>query len=174
MGGVVSFSSEVNRGSTFQVDLSFDHAPTAPRLPLPNTPLPLLAARPVEQTKATILIAEDVLVNQLVARKLVESFGAIARVVANGRDAVEAVKTDGIELVLMDCQMSELDGFQATEAIRAWEKDTGRHLPIVAMTAGAMAEDRQHCLDAGMDDYISKPVTSEALLRCIQQWLAKR
>ena len=174
MGGLVSFSSEVDRGSTFRVDLSFDQAPDAPPSPLPDTPLTLLAAGPVGQKKATILIAEDVLVNQLVARKLVESFGANVLVVGNGRDAVEAVKVGGLELILMDCQMPGLDGFQATEAIRAWEKDTGKHIPIVAMTAGAMAEDRQHCLDAGMDDYISKPVTSEALLRCIQQWLAKR
>ena len=174
MGGVVSFQSEVNRGSTFQVDLSFDQAPDALPQPRSDTPLPLLPAGPDGKSQTTILIAEDVLVNQLVARKLVESFGAIARVVGNGQDAVEAAKAGGIDLVLMDCQMPELDGFQATEAIRAWEKDTGKHIPIVAMTAGAMAEDRQHCLNAGMDDYISKPVTSEALLRCIQQWLAKR
>jgi PAS domain S-box-containing protein len=178
MGGVVSFQSAVNQGSTFQVDLSFDpvtegrEAETPAPAPAPGAPLEDVPAAPPRKP-ATILIAEDVLVNQLVARKLVESFGATPRIVANGREAVAAVQAGGIDLILMDCQMPEMDGFQATEAIRAGERETGAHLPIIAMTAGAMAEDRQHCLDAGMDDYISKPVTSEALHRCIQQWLGK-
>jgi CheY-like chemotaxis protein len=91
-------------------------------------------------------------------------------VVANGLEVLEAVAQYPYDFVLMDCQMPEMDGYAATAAIRVREQQTGCHIPIVAMTANAMQGDREACLDAGMDDYVSKPVQSIALLAMIQKW----
>jgi len=89
----------------------------------------------------------------------------------NGRVALEKLATAVFDLVLMDCQMPDMDGFEATRRIRALESGTGRHLPILAMTAHAMTEDRDRCLAEGMDDYLTKPISREALLRGVSQWL---
>ena len=88
--------------------------------------------------------------------------------VGNGREALEALARESFDLVLMDVQMPEMDGLEATRAIRSQENETGRHLPIVAMTAHAMKGDRERCLEAGMDDYLSKPVQQAELLRVLQ------
>ena len=104
-----------------------------------------------------VLVAEDNPVNQQVARKMLEKIGCRVDLVANGLEAVKAVESIPYQIVFMDCQMPEMDGFTATNAIRKGEQN-GRHVPIVAMTANALAGDRERCLEAGMDDYISKPV----------------
>ena len=122
--------------------------------------------------QARILLMEDQEVNQIVARKFLESSGASVAVAANGILGLELMAREAFDLVLMDCQMPEMDGFQATERIRALEAGTGGHLPIIAMTAHAMAKDRERCLAAGMDDYLSKPITREALLGAMARWLA--
>ena len=121
--------------------------------------------------RARILLVEDQEVNQVIARKFLEGAGATVEVADNGRIGLEIWAARPFDLILMDCQMPELDGFQATERIRALEKGTGRHIPIIAMTAHAMAEDRERCLAAGMDDYLSKPMGREALLRGVAGWL---
>jgi len=118
-----------------------------------------------------ILLAEDQEVNQVVARKFLETAGAQVEVAENGRIAVEKVARLPFDVVLMDCQMPEMDGFEATKRIRATEAGTGRHIPILAMTAHAMAGDRDRCLAAGMDDYLTKPITREALVRSVAGWL---
>lgn len=118
-----------------------------------------------------ILVAEDTPFNQKFIQRLLERWGHQAVIVENGHLAVEALETsavDKFDLVLMDVQMPEMGGFEATAAIRKQENKTGGHIPIIAMTAHAMKGDRERCLEAGMDDYVSKPISSEALLKAIQ------
>ena len=119
-----------------------------------------------------VLVAEDNAVNQLVATKLVESLGGQVDVAPNGRDAVRMVGTEAYDLVLMDCQMPELDGYAATAEIRRLEGES-RHVPIIAMTANAMSGDRERCIAAGMDDYLTKPVKLSQLSGVIERWLRK-
>ena len=119
-----------------------------------------------------VLIVEDNLVNQRVAVRLVEKMGYRAAVVNDGLQAIHAFRRENYDLILMDCQMPELDGFTATAEIRRLET-TGSHVPIIAMTANAMRGDREKCLASGMDDYISKPVAFEDLRVLITRWLAR-
>jgi signal transduction histidine kinase/DNA-binding response OmpR family regulator len=121
--------------------------------------------------KQLILVAEDNPVNQKVALLQLKNLGFAAHAVANGQEALDAVAGGSYTLVLMDCQMPEMDGFQATIAIRKAELLTGRRVPIIAMTANAMEGDRDRCIAAGMDDYISKPVDPKKLQDVLSRWL---
>ncbi len=113
--------------------------------------------------------------NQLVARKILEKLDYRADVAANGKEALAALSTIPYDLVLMDCQMPEMDGFEATQAIRRGEAGAGRAgTPIVAMTARAMQGDREKCLDSGMNDYLSKPIDSGLLAKTLERWLAPK
>jgi CheY-like chemotaxis protein len=113
-------------------------------------------------------LAEDGLVNQKVAVSLLTKRGHHVTVVENGQAAVEAVAQQPFDLVLMDIQMPVMDGFMATSAIRQWERQTGRSIAIIAMTAHAMEEDQQQCRDAGMDGYISKPFRPRELFAAVE------
>ncbi len=117
-----------------------------------------------------ILVAEDNIVNQKVAVRMLEKLGCRVDVAANGLEALEASIQIPYALIFMDCHMPEMDGYKATSTIRRHESRTGSHIPIVAMTANAMHGDREQCLAAGMDDYVSKPVKSEDLLAILQKW----
>jgi PAS domain S-box-containing protein len=118
-----------------------------------------------------VLLAEDNPVNQKVAKVHLERLGYTVDVVDNGRKAVEALENGGRHaLVLMDVQMPEMDGFAATRAVRKSELTSGRHVPIIAMTANAMEGDREACLAVGMDDYISKPVSRDRLREVLDRW----
>jgi len=116
-----------------------------------------------------VLVAEDNQVNQLVATRILEKLGHRVTVVSNGREALVAAQAGKFDLIAMDVQMPELDGLDATGAIRAWEKSTGTHIPIIAMTAHAMKGDRERCLAAGMDGYTSKPIRIRELEQAIAQ-----
>ena len=118
--------------------------------------------------KLHILLAEDNPVNQKLAERLLEKRGHTVVVACNGREALTALEKQSFDVVLMDVQMPELGGFEATAAIRVQEKDTGRRLPIIAMTAHAMVGDRERCLAAGMDGYISKPIHAGELIEIIE------
>ncbi len=120
--------------------------------------------------RGLILLAEDNLINQKVTVAMLESGGYCVDVVAEGADAVTAVRAFQYDAVLMDCHMPLMDGFDATTAIRAEEGDR-RHAPIIALTAGAMQEDRERCLAAGMDDYLAKPVRKADLLAAVGRWV---
>lgn len=114
-----------------------------------------------------ILLAEDSLVNQRLAVGLLERHGHRITIANNGREALEMAAQDGFDVILMDVQMPELDGLSATQQIRERERTTGRHVPIVAMTAHALKGDRERCLAAGMDEYVSKPVRERQLLTAL-------
>jgi CheY-like chemotaxis protein len=109
------------------------------------------------------LLAEDNVVNQRLTSRLLEKMGHVVTLAPNGQVALQLSAENEFDLIAMDMQMPIMDGIEATEKIRAREKKTGLHLPIVAMTANAFEEDRERCLRAGMDGYIAKPVTSEAI-----------
>ena len=120
-----------------------------------------------------VLVAEDNPVNQKLIVRLLEKLGHKADVAANGLEAVEAISQLGYSIVLMDCQMPEMDGFEATAEIRKRDIQDGTHTPVIAVTAHAMKGDRERCLAAGMDDYVSKPVRPEDLKAALDRWLRK-
>jgi signal transduction histidine kinase/CheY-like chemotaxis protein len=119
-------------------------------------------------TPRRILLAEDGIVNQRVAITLLEQRGHSVLLANNGREAVDLLERERVDLVLMDLQMPVMDGFQATAEIRRREQETGDHLPIIAVTAHAMKGDRERCLEAGMDEYLSKPIRAEELFRLVE------
>jgi CheY-like chemotaxis protein len=136
---------------------------------------PVHSSQPVVHTGKLILVAEDNAVNQLLVTKLLEKLGHGAHVVANGHEAVEALGRIHYDLCLMDCQMPEMDGYEATRQIRINEQvRRNGHLPIVALTANAVAGDAEKCLASGMDDYLTKPLKKERLEIALRQWLAPR
>ncbi len=120
-------------------------------------------SRAVGRAPLRVLLAEDSVVNQKLAVALLEQQGHSVHVASSGREAVEALEADTFDVVLMDVQMPEMDGLEATRAIRRAEQPSGRHVPIIAMTAYAMKGDEQRCLEAGMDDYLSKPIRAAGL-----------
>ena len=120
--------------------------------------------RDIPQVSLRVLLAEDSLPNRKLAQRLLERWGHRVEVANNGIEAVDMRKQGGYDLVLMDVEMPEMDGLEATRIIRRWEAETGGHVAIIAMTAHAMAGDRERCLEAGMDDYLSKPIRQAEFL----------
>jgi len=121
-----------------------------------------------KRARLRILLAEDNMVNQRLTVKLLTKMGYQVEVAGNGKEAVAAFERETFDLILMDVQMPEMDGFEATALIREKEKKTGGHIPIIAMTAHAMKGDRERCLDAGMDEYVSKPIRPQAVVDAIE------
>ncbi len=125
-----------------------------------------------EKRKLHVLLAEDNAVNQKLAERLLEKHGHTVTVTTNGREALAALDRETFDVVLMDVQMPEMDGFEATAAIREREQSAGGHLPIIAMTAHAMRGDQERCLAAGMDGYIAKPIRTKELIALLETFSA--
>jgi len=124
--------------------------------------------------KARILLAEDNITNQQVALGILKKLGLRADAVANGMEVLKALESLPYDLVLMDVQMPEMDGIEATRQIRSLQSSIPNHqIPIIAMTAHAMQGDREHCIEAGMNDYVTKPVSPQALVEALDKWLPK-
>ncbi len=139
-----------------------------------STPAATSASPAVSLAGARILVAEDTEINRQLLRILLARKGCILQEVENGAQAVQAARSGGYDLILMDCMMPIMDGYQATAEIRAHEQEQGRPpIPIIALTASAIEGDRQRCLDAGMDDYLSKPFTQVGLMSTVEKWLKK-
>ena len=188
MGGCIWVESELGRGSRFHFTVRFPlvHKPVqqsesfdalvlavgvnAPQDASPEVPC---AAAPSRTGSLQILLAEDSFVNQKVAVGILEKHGHVVVVANDGRQATALFDRQNFDLVLMDVQMPELDGLEATAVIRSREQQTSGHVPIIAMTAHAMKGDREQCLAAGMDDYIAKPIRAQQLLETIEAVLAR-
>ncbi|MEY2398328.1 MAG: hypothetical protein QOJ00_1502, partial [Actinomycetota bacterium] len=168
MGGSITVASTLGVGSTFSVEIPFGRSNGKPRPTVTNASR--TRTRPPRAAGGRVLVAEDNAINQLVARQMIRKLGYECDVVANGSEAVEALKERAYAVVLMDCYMPEMDGFVATQRIRD-DEGCSKHTPVIAMTALAMAEDRQRCREAGMDDYVSKPVSFDALRSALEQWI---
>jgi two-component system, sensor histidine kinase and response regulator len=138
----------------------------------PEPPPAPTVTPPTNGNRGTVLLVEDNTMNQLVASRIVGKLGYRVEIAENGREAITALAEQPFDAVLMDCQMPEMDGYEATREIRQREAETGAHLPVIAMTAAAMDGDREACLAAGMDDYITKPIRSEDIDQALDRWLA--
>ena len=181
MGGTVGVRSEPGQGATFWCTARLEKVlgntrEGRKRFPSKRDdvrPNGVLKLREPKITGTRILLAEDNPVNREVAVCMLEQLGCQVVAVEHGRDAVAKTECAQFDLVLMDCQMPEMDGFSASKAIRDGEQRTGRHVPIVALTAHAMGGDRERCLAAGMDDYMTKPFTQGELGNMIQRWVQR-
>ena len=167
LGGRIEVDSVVGEGSIFVVSVELEVA-AAETSPEPSA-APTVA--PVRGSAPRVLLAEDHLMNQKVASRLLRRLGCEVDVASDGAEAIRMVEERSYALVLMDLHMPDVDGIEATRAIRAEPRNAG--LAIVALTAAAMAEDRQRCIDAGMDDFLAKPFEVPELRRVIDTWCAK-
>ena len=120
---------------------------------------------------AKILLVEDNAINQVVARTMLQVLGCNVETAGNGFEALKHVENTRFDLVFMDCQMPEMDGYAATGEIRRYERSGGSRLPVIALTANALEGDRERCLAAGMDDYLAKPYVRDQLIAMMQRWL---
>ena len=173
MGGEVGAESTLGEGSTFWFTARLGRAEgvvsggdDAPEVVASSTECP-------RRPDCLVLVAEDNVVNQRITTLMIEREGYRGEVARNGREALELLQSDRFDIVLMDCQMPEMDGFEATRQQRERERETGQHIPIIALTANAMDGDRERCLAAGMDDYLAKPVVIGELRQMLDHWLAQ-
>jgi CheY-like chemotaxis protein len=169
MGGRIWLESSPGTGAAFHFTVWLGKAgQTNPRAVAPLSPPGIHLPLPERRTGFHILLAEDNRVNQMLAVRLLEKRGHMVEVAGDGSEALERLRTADFDLVLMDVQMPVMGGFEATAAVRETEKSTGKHIPIVALTAHAAPGDRERCLAAGMDGYVTKPIHPEELFEQIE------
>jgi two-component system CheB/CheR fusion protein len=194
MDGTIDVDSVMGKGSTFTFTVTLERSPLATgdqsaresslqehRAAASRSQQNLKAAPSLTtndnakapDTVKLILVADDNKTSQLVTVLQLKQLGYVGHTVNNGREAVDAALKTPYSLILMDCQMPEMDGFEATSIIRQSEMDIGRHTPVIGLTAQAMEGDRERCLQAGMDDYLSKPATLERLKNLVDSWVIK-
>ena len=152
---------------------AFGVAPVARAQPVLAAPLTPVATRSDQPLSGKVLLVEDHPVNQKVAQKLLERLGLTVDVAENGEVALDKLREQPYAMVLMDCQMPVLDGYSATRRLREVENGHGKRTPVIAMTAHAMSGDRERCLQAGMDDYLSKPLDRQLLEQTLARWMPK-
>jgi CheY-like chemotaxis protein len=168
MGGKIAVESEPGLGSTFRFSIACG---IAANNNAPGRAVPDSALSPADSGLAgkRILVVEDDAVNQLVARGVLEAAGSIVRIASNGREALELVRPGEFDAVLMDLQMPDIDGIETTRRLRG--NPALADLPVIAMTASAMAGDRERLLQAGMNDYVAKPVRVAEVYATLRKWL---
>jgi signal transduction histidine kinase/CheY-like chemotaxis protein len=168
MGGEVGVESRLGEGSAFWFDVSLKRAADAPLVSAEPAPVEAGAL------SAQVLLAEDDAVNQMVVEQMLTKLGCVVDVVNDGAAACDATAQRRYDLVFMDLHMPTMDGYEATRRIREDEEERGSRTPIVALTADALAGDRERCLAAGMDDYITKPVSMASLAAAVERWTGRR
>ena len=167
MGGELGIDSDAGEGARFWFVVPMG---------LSQTPLEVSSSKPQTENgklEGRVLLVEDNPVNEMVARKMLEKLGLDSVTATNGQEALDMLESESVDVVLMDCQMPEMDGFEATRHLRMREKLANADaLPVIAMTANVMEGDRERCLQAGMDDYLGKPVRMDELESTLRRWLS--
>jgi PAS domain S-box-containing protein len=171
MGGRIGLHSTPGQGSCFWVELPFEPSSEATPDAVVEAAVDATGTEPAQDYR--VLVAEDNPVSQLMTAEMLKRLGYQVDVVGNGREAVNALLARPYDLVLMDCNMPVMDGYEATSAIRTREQGQGR-IPVIAMTASALKGDRERCLAVGMDDFLSKPVRLQDLRKKLSSWLRKK
>jgi signal transduction histidine kinase/CheY-like chemotaxis protein len=167
MGGKVGVESQLGEGSIFWVELVLKKVVDA-SVPIES------AMGESRAVSARVLLAEDDAVNQMVVEEMLKKLGCVVDVVSDGDAARAAAARGRYDLIFMDCHMPVMDGYEATRRIREDERSRGTHTPIVALTADALAGDRERCIESGMDDYMTKPVSSASLAAALQRGIGRR
>ncbi|MBC7465397.1 MAG: response regulator [Bdellovibrio sp.] len=165
LGGDLNVVSRQGAGSTFFIELPLEKVAASIT---PKSSIALTPAKSEPFPAMKILIAEDNEVNQMILQKFMKKWGYAFKVAGNGIEALHLIETEPFDLILMDCQMPEMDGFEATQKIRSHSNLNVRRLPIIALTANAMGDDKKRCLDVGMNSFVPKPIEPETLLKTIQ------
>jgi len=172
MGGEIGVKSEEKIGSTFWFTMKLNEG-QASDTAMHGSQDGQSSTPPVDPKGVRILVVEDNEVNQRVSLEMLTKLDFSADAVANGKEALSALSKTKYDLIIMDCQMPIMDGYEATRQIRRLEKTSGQHIPIIAATADAMSGDRKKSFEAGMDDYITKPIEFEKLAKLITDWISK-